>query len=179
VGRREASAQRSARAAPRWVRTLATRLSAFRFLAFSSVRETWLKARIVRVPATTAGILWRRSVRRAEKFLRRDEDSGADRIARTIRRVIAGLDPAISMIVARLCHINRDDRDKPGHDNPSLFDIVKSGNAPSTTLTAGAPSLPRANHAHAQSWHCVARFESWPTFCRAPLSCSLPGAQPV
>ncbi len=30
---------------------------------FSSVRTTWLEARIVRVPATTAGILWRRSVR--------------------------------------------------------------------------------------------------------------------
>src|ERR1700691_2391885 len=35
VGRREASAQRSARAAPRWVRRLDTRLSAFRFLVFS------------------------------------------------------------------------------------------------------------------------------------------------
>ncbi len=34
VGRREASAQRSARAAPRRVRRLDTRLSAFRFLAF-------------------------------------------------------------------------------------------------------------------------------------------------
>jgi hypothetical protein len=35
------------------------------------------------MPVTTAGILWRRSVRRAEKFSSRDEDSGADRIART------------------------------------------------------------------------------------------------
>src|SRR3984957_17270078 len=32
-------------------------------------------------------------------------------------RVIAGLDPAISITVARLCQLNRDDRDKPGHDH--------------------------------------------------------------
>jgi hypothetical protein len=81
------------------------------------------------MPASTAGILWRRSVRRAKKFLSRDEDSGANRIARTTRLVIAGhsrskngvaslaYDPAISMIVARHCHFYRDDRDKPGHDN--------------------------------------------------------------
>jgi hypothetical protein len=100
----------------RKVRPLATRLSAFRFLAFFRSYISWLEAKIVRVPATTAGILWRRSVRRAEKFLPRDEDSGADRIARTMKRVIAGLDPAISITVARLCHLNRDDRDKPGHD---------------------------------------------------------------
>jgi hypothetical protein len=68
------------------------------------------------MPVTTAGILWRRSVRRAEKFSSRDDDSGADGIARTMKRVIAGLDPAISMIVAGLCPIHRDDRDKPGHD---------------------------------------------------------------
>jgi hypothetical protein len=35
------------------------------------------------MPVTTAGILWRRSGRRAKKFLPRDDDSGADRIART------------------------------------------------------------------------------------------------
>jgi hypothetical protein len=65
-------------------------------LPFFFFRPSWLKARIVRLPAPTAGILWRRSVRRAEKFSSRDDDSGADRIARTIPYVvIAGLDPAI------------------------------------------------------------------------------------
>jgi hypothetical protein len=83
---------------------------------FFFFRSSWLETRIVRVPATTAGILWRRSVRRAEKFLPRDDDSGANRIARTMKHVIAGLDPAISINVARLCQLNRDDRDKPGHD---------------------------------------------------------------
>jgi hypothetical protein len=74
---------------------LDTRLSAFRFLAFF-FRTTWPKAQIVRIPAATAGVLWRRSVRRAEKFSSRDDDSGANRIARTIPYVvIAGLDPAI------------------------------------------------------------------------------------
>ena len=29
------------------------------------------------------------------------------------------------MIVARLCHLNRDDRDEPGHDKNALFDIVE------------------------------------------------------
>jgi hypothetical protein len=101
----------------RKVRPLATRLSAFRFLAFFRSYISWLEAQIVRLPATTAGILWRRSVWRAKKFSSRDEHSGADRIARTRRLVIAGLDPAISIPVARLCPINRDDRDKPGHDN--------------------------------------------------------------
>ena len=52
-------------------------------LPFFFFRPSWLKARIVRLPAPTAGILWRRSVRRAEKFSSRDDDSGADRIART------------------------------------------------------------------------------------------------
>ena len=61
------------------------------------------------MPVTTAGILWRRSVRRAEKFPSRDDDSGADRTARTMNRVIAGL-------VARPCHLNRDGRNKSGHD---------------------------------------------------------------
>jgi hypothetical protein len=59
-------------------------LSFFFFLTFvaqSADRE---------VPVTTAGILWRRSVRRAKKFPSRDDDSGADRIARTMKRVIAG-----------------------------------------------------------------------------------------
>src|SRR5580704_3578839 len=52
-------------------------LSFFIFLTFvaqSADRE---------VPVTTAGILWRRSVRRAESFLPLDDDSGANRIART------------------------------------------------------------------------------------------------
>ena len=49
----------------------------------SSVREMWLEVQIVRMPVSTAGVLWRRSVRRAEKFSSRDDDSGADRIART------------------------------------------------------------------------------------------------
>src|ERR1700728_1449607 len=44
VGRREASAQRSARAAPRRVRRLDTRLSAFRFLAFFRSYISWLEA---------------------------------------------------------------------------------------------------------------------------------------
>jgi hypothetical protein len=74
---------------------LDTRLSAFRFLAFFSY-ISWLEAQIVRIPVSTAGVLWRRSVPRAEKFSSRDEDSGADRIARTTPYVvIAGLDPAI------------------------------------------------------------------------------------
>jgi hypothetical protein len=71
-------------------------------LPFFFLRTSWLKAQIVRLPATTAGILWRRSVRRAKKILPRDDASGANRIARTIRRVIAGLDPAISITVAGL-----------------------------------------------------------------------------
>src|ERR1700677_2754613 len=39
---------------------------------FFFFRTSWLETRIVRVPATTAGILWRRSVRRAESGERRD-----------------------------------------------------------------------------------------------------------
>ncbi len=35
----------------------------------SSFLHSWLEARIVRIPASTAGILWRRSVRRAEKLV--------------------------------------------------------------------------------------------------------------
>src|SRR5580692_10861545 len=46
------------------------------------------------MPVSTAGILWRRSVRRAEKFSSRDDDSGADRIART--RVLVSSAPAIA-----------------------------------------------------------------------------------
>jgi hypothetical protein len=38
--------------------------------------------------------------------------------------VIARLDPAISIVVAKPCQLNRDERDKPGHDRP-LFDIVE------------------------------------------------------
>ena len=61
-------------------------------LPFFFFRPSWLKAQIVRLPATTAGILWRRSVRRAEKFSSRDDDSGANRIARIIAHaVMAGL----------------------------------------------------------------------------------------
>src|SRR5580692_10429323 len=95
VGRREASAQRSARAAPArcggWIRVCRRSASLLFFF-----RTTWLKAQIVRIPAATAGVLWRRSGRRAKKFSSRDDDSGADRIARTIPYVvIAGLDPAI------------------------------------------------------------------------------------
>src|SRR5580692_2176800 len=45
--------------------------------------HSWLEAQIVRMPVSTAGLLWRRSVRRAKKFLPRDDNSGADRIART------------------------------------------------------------------------------------------------
>jgi hypothetical protein len=70
----------------------------------------------VRLPATTAGVLWRRSVRRAGKFLPLEQQLGCACIARTIRLVIAGLDPAISMTVARLCQMNRDGRIKSGHD---------------------------------------------------------------
>jgi hypothetical protein len=95
VGRREASAQRSARAAPEKVRRLDTRLSAFRFLAFFRSYISWLEARIVRIPVSTAGVLWRRSVRRAEKFSSRDDDSGADRIARTVRLALVTRHPEV------------------------------------------------------------------------------------
>ena len=82
------NAERRARSAlraphPERVRRLVPRLSAFRFLAFFRSYISWLKAKIVRLPVSTAGSLWRRSVRRAKKFLPRDEDSGAERIART------------------------------------------------------------------------------------------------
>jgi hypothetical protein len=97
----------------RRIRISVRRRSAFLFSFFLIVAQGADRE----MPATTAGILWRRSVRRAEKFPSRDEDSGADRIARTMSRVIAGLDPAISMTVARLCHLNRDGRNKSGHDN--------------------------------------------------------------
>jgi len=35
--------------------------------------------------------------------------------------------PAIPVAVALHCPLNRDDRDKPGHDGTSLFDIVDHG----------------------------------------------------
>jgi len=35
--------------------------------------------------------------------------------------------PAIPVAVALHCQLNRDDRDKPGHDGTSLFDIVNHG----------------------------------------------------
>ena len=50
------------------------------------------------------------------EFLPSDDDSGANRIARTMRLVIAGLDPAIPIMVARPCQFNRDGRNKSGHD---------------------------------------------------------------
>jgi hypothetical protein len=85
VGRREASAQRSARAAPErcggWIRVCRRSASLLSFRSYIS----WLEAQIVRIPVATAGILWRRSGRRAKKFLPRDDDSGANRIARTRR----------------------------------------------------------------------------------------------
>ena len=67
-------AERRARGDPRAphparVRRLATRLSAFRFLAFFRSFLGMLKARIVRMPVSTAGVLWRRSVRRAKRFV--------------------------------------------------------------------------------------------------------------
>jgi hypothetical protein len=46
-------------------------------------------------------------------------------------------------------------------------------------LDAALRNLPDANHARAPSWLCVTRLESWVTCCRAPLSCSSPGARPV
>jgi hypothetical protein len=86
VERRLASALCKARAASRDVEDTALRHSAFRF-PFFFFRTSRLEALIVSVPASTAGILWRRSVRRAKKFLPRDDDSGADRIARSGKRV--------------------------------------------------------------------------------------------
>ncbi len=89
------------RAPHREMRLVPTRVVR-RSASFFFLRTSWLEAQIVRLPATTAGILWRRSVQRAEKFSSRDNDSGADHIARTITLVIAGLDPAISITVAGL-----------------------------------------------------------------------------
>ena len=88
IGKSRGGTPRGERAAlcarrTRKVRSLATRLSAFRFLAFLPFLHSWLEAQIVRIPVSTAGVLWRRSVRRAEKFSSRDDDSGANRIART------------------------------------------------------------------------------------------------
>ena len=62
-----------------WIRVCRRSASLLSFRSYIS----WLEARIVRIPVSTAGVLWRRSVRRAEKFSSRDDDSGADRIART------------------------------------------------------------------------------------------------
>src|SRR5580692_10140636 len=82
-------AKRAPRREMRLVPTRVVRRSA----SFFFFRTSWLEAQIVRLPASTAGILWRRSVQRAEKFSSRDNDSGADRIARIIAHaVIAGLD---------------------------------------------------------------------------------------
>jgi hypothetical protein len=74
------------------------------------------------------------------EFLLRDDDSGADRIARTGRLVIAGhsrskngvaslaYDPAISMTVARLCQMIEMTGTSPVM-TLSLFDIVKKNRA--------------------------------------------------
>jgi hypothetical protein len=71
-----------------WIRVCRRSASLLSFRPYIS----WLEAQIVRMPVSTAGVLWRRSGRRAKKFLPRDDDSGADRIARTIPYVvIAGL----------------------------------------------------------------------------------------
>ena len=88
----ERALQSARRTQVRWIRTRVDRRSASFFLSFvqSMTRKngyrfsdkghaplkTWLKAQIVRLPATTAGILWRRSVRRAEKFLPLEQQLG-------------------------------------------------------------------------------------------------------
>ena len=94
VGRREASAQRSARAAPRLGAEVGYASVGVPLPCFLPFLHSWLEAQIVRVPASTAGILWRRSVRRAKRFVASfgasDDDSGADRIARTRALVIPG-----------------------------------------------------------------------------------------
>src|SRR5580698_9454122 len=82
VGRREASAQRSARAAPRLGAEVGYASLGVPLPCFLLFLQSWLKAQIVRIPASTAGVLWRRSVRRAKRFVAsfdaRDDDSGAD-----------------------------------------------------------------------------------------------------
>ena len=85
-------AERRARSAlraphPAWVRRLATRLSAFRFLAFFRSLLELLETRIVRLPASHRRYSLTKIGAESEKFETlfgaRDEDSGADRIART------------------------------------------------------------------------------------------------
>jgi hypothetical protein len=58
-----------------------------------------------------------------------DETSGANaprecgRLFENLNHlVIAGLDPAIPIRRARPCIMNRDGRDKPGHDEEMLFE---------------------------------------------------------
>ena len=53
---------------------------------------------------------------------RRDRRRGVGKVSRAskITAVIAGLDPAISIDLAGLCHKNRDGRDKPGHDGANV-----------------------------------------------------------
>jgi hypothetical protein len=47
----------------------------------------------------------------------REQRLGCKCIAGTVfHAVIAGLDPAISIEMAQRCQMNRDGRDKPGHD---------------------------------------------------------------
>jgi hypothetical protein len=90
---------------------LDTRLSAFRFLAFLPFVLGNARSK----DREDTGVHRRHSLAKigaeSKEFLPRDDDSGADRIARTRRLVIAGLDPAISMTMAGLCQMNRDDRD--------------------------------------------------------------------
>jgi hypothetical protein len=40
------------------------------------------------------------------------------------RGVIAGLVPAISILLAKQCHLDRDDRDKPGHDAGNKSSLI-------------------------------------------------------
>jgi hypothetical protein len=106
-----------------------TRKSGYRFSDRGHAPlKAWLKAQIVRLPATTAGILWRDRCGEREELVGLNNSSGANRIARTMNLVIAGLsrskngvaslayDPAISIAVARPCQLNRDGRNKSGHD---------------------------------------------------------------
>src|SRR5271170_4420421 len=100
VGRREASAQRSARAVPRLgaevgYASLGVPLPCFlpflHFVAQSADRETTGSHRRNSLAKIGA---------EGEEILRRDDDSGAECIVRTLlHAVIAGLDPAIHAAV--------------------------------------------------------------------------------
>src|ERR1700689_3097310 len=69
-GERAALCARRTRKVRGWIRVCRRSASLLFFF-----RTTWLKAQIVRIPAATAGVLWRRSGRRAKKFSSRDDDS--------------------------------------------------------------------------------------------------------